>query len=110
MPRIVILNLFGKTLEVPPGDAATRSLLRHFHDHHLDWMHSCGEKGRCTTCKVLINEGVDNFQPLTAAELNYRKQGLLRNSERLSCQAKIMGDVVISVPDEYKLPHIQYSG
>ena len=109
MARIVILNLSGKTLDVPPGAMDAKTMLGHFHDHHLDWMHSCGGKGRCTTCRVVIVEGMSNLQPPTEAELKYRRQGLLKTNERLTCQAKIAGDIVISVPDDCKLPHIHYS-
>jgi ferredoxin, 2Fe-2S len=106
MARIVIANWQEKTWEVHD---LSKTLLRHFHDRHLDWMHSCGGKGRCTTCKAIIITGSQNFQPVTAAELSYRQQGLLKDTERLACQAKISGDIVIAVPEEYKLPHIRYA-
>jgi ferredoxin, 2Fe-2S len=106
MARIVIANWAEKTLEVTD---LSKTLLRHLHDNQLDWMHSCGGKGRCTTCKAIIMEGAENFVPVTAAEQKYRSLGALKSAERLSCQAKITGDIKIIVPDEYKLPHIDYS-
>lgn len=106
MARIVIANWAEKTLEVTD---LSKTLLRHFHDNQLDWMHACGGKGRCTTCKTIIAEGAENFIPVTAAEQRYRQLGALKTTERLSCQAKITGDVRIIVPDEYMLPHIDYS-
>ena len=110
MARIVIDNLFKKTLEINnQADLRSKSLLRHFQDNQLDWMHACGGKGRCTTCKVIILEGKEYFSPMTASELMYHQAGELQASERLSCQTKITGDVVIAVPDECKLPHIRYS-
>jgi ferredoxin, 2Fe-2S len=105
MARIVIANWAEKTLEVTD---LSKTLLHHFHDNQLDWMHSCGGKGRCTTCKAIIVEGAENFIPVTAAEQRYRQLGALKTTERLSCQAKITGDVRINVPDEYMLPHIDY--
>jgi 2Fe-2S ferredoxin len=106
MPRIIIENLFGKILEVDDTD---KTLLQHFQDHRLDWMHACGGKGRCTTCKINVIKGMNNFNSLTEAEIRYRSQIALNANERLSCQAKISGDVTISVPREYQLPHIRYS-
>lgn len=103
--RIVINNWAEKTLEVTN---LSKKLLQHFQDHRLDWMHACGGKGRCTTCKAIIIEGQENFEALTASEHLYRRQGALKENERLTCQAKIKGDVVIAVPAEYKLPHIDY--
>lgn len=44
----------------------------------------------------------------TTAESRYQKQGLLRPGERLACQVKIKGDVVIEVPDTSKFPHMTY--
>ena len=105
MACIIIENLFGKILEV---DDTGKTLLQHFQDHQLDWMHACGGKGRCTTCKVKVIEGAENFNTLTDAEMRYRRQNALDDSERLSCQARISGDVTISVPLEYQLPHIRY--
>jgi ferredoxin, 2Fe-2S len=106
MARIVIANWAEKTLEVTD---LSKTLLRHLHDNNLDWMHSCGGKGRCTTCKVIIINGTQNFQPFTAAEESYLRTGALGHSERLSCQTRITGDVVVAVPKEYQFPHIDYS-
>ena len=106
MPRVVIANLSEKTLDVLD---ISRSLLQHLHDHGQDWMHACGAKGRCTTCKCIVLEGTENLSTETKPELKYRAQGLLRINERLACQVKIIGDVRISVPEECKLPHLLYT-
>ncbi len=37
-----------------------------------DWMHACGAKGRCTTCRIVLVSGADALTPPTAAELRYR--------------------------------------
>jgi 2Fe-2S ferredoxin len=106
MAKILIENLFGKILLVQEGQ---KTLLEHFHDNRLDWMHACGAKGRCTTCKVNIKDGAENTSPYSTGEERYRAQKLLKDNERLSCQVKISGDIVIRVPEEYKLPHLHYS-
>jgi 2Fe-2S ferredoxin len=72
-------------------------------------MQACGGKGRCTTCTVRIVNGIENLEPKTSAEMRYENQGLLKNNERLACQLKVTGDVLVIVPDEYKLPHLKYS-
>ena len=104
---IILIENLGN-LQVEANDH-TLPLLKHFQARQIDWMHACGGKGRCTTCKVKIVSGFDNFQPFTEAEERYRRQGALKDDERLSCQAKVNADVVIRVPEECKLPHIQYS-
>jgi 2Fe-2S ferredoxin len=105
MPRIVIANWAEKTLEVTD---LSKTLLRHFQDHGLDWMHACGGKGRCTTCKAQILQGHENLEPLTLAEQKYRQPGALKEHERLCCQARIKGDIILAIPEECKLPHINY--
>jgi len=102
----MIENLFKKTLEATD---LSKTLLQHFQDYHIDWMHACGAKGRCTTCKVIVKEGAEHFQNPTKAEENYRLLGALKPGERLACQAKISGDVRVIAPKEYHLPHILYS-
>jgi ferredoxin, 2Fe-2S len=106
MPTIVIANWQNKTVS---ADDPKISLLRHFQNHRLDWMHACGGKGRCTTCKVIVIQGNENFSHLTPAENRYRALGALGLNERLSCQVRITGDVQVAVPEEYKLPHIVYT-
>lgn len=106
MALIVIKNLEEKTLAVQDF---SKTLLRHVQENGLDWMFACGGKGRCTTCKVVVVEGAGNLEPKTQAELNYESRGLLMNNERLSCQVRIKGDIIIEVPEESKLPHVKYS-
>ena len=105
MALITIQNLSGKTIEADPA----KSLLKHFQDNRIDWMHSCGGKGRCTTCKVVVVDGMDKFSAVTPAELKYRALNALGPTERLSCQARPLGDVTVRAPEEFKLPHITYS-
>ena len=105
MARIMIENLFKRTLVAVAG----RTLLKNFQDNAIDWMHACGGKGRCTTCKVIVKEGAEHLEPLTPAEDRYVRDGSLRPNERLACQAKVTGDVTVIAPPEYHLPHMRYS-
>ena len=106
MALIVIDNLAKKTIQVQDF---SKTLLQHLQDAQTDWMHACGGKGRCTTCMVQIVKGLENLEPKTSFENKYESQGIIQYNERLACQAKIIGDVTIFVPDENKLPHITYS-
>ncbi len=106
MVKIIIENLAQKEVEAGRADL---SALHHFHAGGIDWMHACGGKGRCTTCRMQVIRGAERLGPLTAAEQNYRKAGLLLNNERLACQATVSGDLVVRVPDDAKLPHLHYS-
>jgi len=106
MVKIVIENLDRKELEV---NNSSKTVLSHLHEHYLDWMHACGAKGRCTTCKMVIVEGAENLNDFTDAELRYINKGELGPNERLACQAKACGDIIIRVPNSGKLPHLNYS-
>ncbi len=73
----------------------------------------CGEQAICGTCKVRLEQGdfekygirssKENLSPMTPSE---RKFFNLRQEEqgyRLSCQARVQGDVVIFVPEESRM-------
>jgi 2Fe-2S ferredoxin len=104
--NLTIRNLGNKTIPIVDS---TRPLLFQIQEEGLDWMHACGGKGRCTTCKVLILEGGRNLSDYTASELKYLQGGGLLKDERLACQAKPLGDVVIYVPASVQLPHLKYT-
>lgn len=106
MVKIVIENLGRKELEV---NNSSKTVLNHLHEHYLDWMHACGAKGRCTTCKMVVIDGAEHLNEFTKAELKYIDRGELGQNERLACQAIASGDIIIRVPRAGKLPHINYS-
>ena len=105
MALLTIENLPGATVEVPAG----ATLLAALQAAGYDWMHACGAKGRCTTCRLVVLAGLENLSPPTDAELRYRAAGRLLAHERLSCQARLpAGQVVGRVPAATQLPHQQY--
>ncbi|NJM24226.1 MAG: (2Fe-2S)-binding protein [Bacteroidia bacterium] len=106
MCKIVIQNLGNKSLIVRPG---SKSLLHHVLSASIDWLHSCGGKGNCTTCKAVVVHEAANLGPLTAVEQQYRQRGWLSDQERLACQAVVNGDVVVRVPEDTKLGHVLYT-
>jgi 2Fe-2S ferredoxin len=106
MVKIIIENLGQKEVAVT---GLNKTALQLFHGNLVDWMHACGGKGRCTTCKMIIAEGGDHLGELTRAEIDYRRQGLLKDNERLACQARVNGNLKVRVPDESKLPHLRYT-
>ncbi|QDA59603.1 2Fe-2S iron-sulfur cluster-binding protein [Hymenobacter jejuensis] len=107
MPTLTVQNLPGATLDVPAGATLLAALQAAGHD----WMHACGAKGRCTTCRLQILAGGEHLTPLTASELRYRAAGRLLPHERLTCQAQLPeGEVTGKVPRATMLPHVQYAG
>jgi 2Fe-2S ferredoxin len=60
---------------------------------------SCGGRGVCTRCVVEIVEGTHHLSSPTKLEENkLREAGYKTKTHRLSCQAKVIGDVCIDTP------------
>jgi len=106
MPEITVSNLSQKTIKSNDNDKVVLKIL---HENFIDWMHACGGKGRCTTCKMIVEQGKRNITADSDFERKVRKLGALKENERLACQCKINGDIVIKVPEKNKLPHLTYS-
>ncbi len=70
----------------------------------------CGGRAICGRCQVQVSEGdfaklgvtskAAHLSPAGAAEARYAEKRKLAPDRRLSCQARVMGDVVIDVPAE----------
>ncbi|MCC9137087.1 2Fe-2S iron-sulfur cluster-binding protein [Pontibacter silvestris] len=106
MPKFTVQNLANCKVAVEQG----QTLLKALQAGDIDWMHACGGKGRCTSCRVIVLQGMQNTGPLTASEIKYRNNGRLRANERLTCQCILeTGDIVGEVPEQTKLPHLTYT-
>jgi len=107
MMKIIIENLDNH--EIIFEDSG-RKVIELIHENYIDWMHACGKKGRCTTCKMIVRSGMENLTPLNEREQFFRERGRLNEDERLSCQAKIeTGELHIRVAEQNKFPHMVYS-
>ena len=106
MSKLIINNLANTCI---PITMPNKSLLKHIQDEYIDWMHACGGKGKCTTCRIHVLEGTENISPLSAAEMKFKNSGRLTDTERLTCQSYAYGDIIAEVPPACKLPHIKYS-
>ncbi|WP_248925418.1 2Fe-2S iron-sulfur cluster-binding protein [Paenibacillus hamazuiensis] len=58
----------------------------------------CGAKAACLMCKVIVTDG-QGLAPLTQNE-KLKLGGLEENGYRLACQAKIIGPVTVTVPED----------
>ena len=73
----------------------------------------CGEKAICGKCKVRIEEGVfekygitssrEHLSPMRPTERKFFNLQQERGGYRLACQAHILGDVIIFVPEESRI-------
>ena len=101
---LIVFTPSGRRGRFPLGTnvlAAARSL-------GVDVDSVCGGRAMCGRCQVTVMEGdfskhgvkssAQNLSAVSETELNYAKRRLLAGDRRLSCQAKIQGDLVIDVP------------
>jgi len=101
MPKITVLphELIcpqGATIEAVPGESICRNLL----DNHIEIEHACEMSCACTTCHVIVRQGLNELNPSSEDEddLLDMAWGLTPQS-RLSCQAIVDDkDLVIEIP------------
>ena len=70
----------------------------------------CGGQGKCRKCQVLpqlgefakhgINSRAEHLSELTATELLQQSKNRLKGARRLGCNARVLGDLVVDVPEE----------
>ncbi len=73
----------------------------------------CGEQAICGTCKIRVEEGDfekyaihssrDSLSPMGASERKFFNIRQEEEGYRLSCQAKVQGNVVVFVPEESRM-------
>ena len=66
--------------------------------HGITMGHNCGGNCACTTCHIVVKQGMGNLSPMLQDEEDRldMAEGLTLSS-RLGCQAVIKGDVVVEV-------------
>ena len=107
MPAITILPHpeycpEGQRIEAPRGTSICEALL----EHGIAIEHACEMSCACTTCHVIVREGLASLNDLdeTEEDLLDRAWGLEPQS-RLSCQAILADkDVTIEIP-KYTINH-----
>jgi ferredoxin len=88
MPSVSFIDE-QKTGEFPAG----KTLLACATDLGVKVSHVCGGDGACGTCRIEVVAGWDALTPPTPDE-TYKE---LDPPYRLSCQARLSGDVVVKV-------------
>ena len=78
-------------LHVEKGVNLMRALL----DGGLPVASSCNGDGVCAKCRIKIIDGRENLSPETDIEALRRETHEIPRSERLSCQAEVLGDITI---------------
>ncbi|MEG5041893.1 MULTISPECIES: adenylate/guanylate cyclase domain-containing protein [unclassified Microcoleus] len=90
MPQIHYLP-DDRTIEIDDDDIILEASLRADIPH----THICGGSARCSTCRVLIVEGLEFCSPRTSPEEELAKKLRLEPEIRLACQTQVAGGKVI---------------
>ena len=97
MPRVTFLHRDGKSGEVPED----LSLLEAAEQLGFPLHHDCGGNASCTTCRVDVLAGGENLSDIDFDEQDLLdREALTEPYHRLGCQARVLGDVIVQVPEE----------
>ena len=90
MPKIDFLP-DNKNFEVESGESILQTAARNGIPH----VNACGGEGKCTTCRLLILEGIEKCSPETEKEIALKEKAHTTDEFRLACQTTITGDVTV---------------
>ena len=93
MPTIHFLP-DDRDIEIADGETILTASLRADIPH----AHACGGMARCSTCRVLVLEGVEMCGPRTDREESLAQQLHFGDNVRLACQTTVHGDMSIRRP------------
>ena len=94
VPKITFLPA-GVTVEVPAGTSVLAASAK----AEVPIPSQCGGKCACALCRVTVAEGEDVVSPIQWDEEGHMGNVYYLTRERLSCQARVYGDVVIEVEE-----------
>lgn len=105
MPKVTFLPE-NQTFEFESGKlpydhhGKPESLLDVALNNEFDLEHACGGSCACTTCHIIVKEGMENLSEADDDELDRLDMapGLTLRS-RLGCQAVVKGDVTVEIPE-----------
>ncbi len=96
MPRVTFIHPDGRSGEVERNT----TLLEAAKALGFPLNHDCGGNASCTTCRVEVQSDGEHL-----SEIDFDEQDLLDREalsepwHRLGCQARVLGDVVVRVPE-----------
>lgn len=79
-------------LKVPRG----HTVLAHLQENRIPHASVCGGRGRCSTCRIRIDESHENLPPLTQEETKILQRIGAEENVRLACQLKLDSNIAVS--------------
>ena len=80
-----------RRIEVDEGEFLLEAALR----FNIPHTHVCGKLARCSTCRVLVIEGLENCGERNSAEKAISEQLHFPPAIRLACQTQVFDDVTV---------------
>ncbi len=97
MPRVTFVHSQGRSGDVEEG----LSLLESAEQIGFPLNHDCGGNASCTTCRVDVVAGLENLSDIDFDEQDLLdREALTEPYRRLGCQARVLGDVIVQVPED----------
>jgi ferredoxin len=83
-----------KTFEVVDGYA----MIDMCEEHDTSILFGCRD-GACGACMIRVKEGASNLSPMQEDEKDFLETMAAEPDERLACQCKVSGDIVVEVSE-----------
>jgi 2Fe-2S ferredoxin len=97
MPKVTIN---GTEIKVPPGTNILDAAL----DNDIPLDHNCGGNCACSTCHIIVEEGMENLSEMSEDEEDMLDTAVgLTLESRLACQCEVKGDVKVRIPEKPKI-------
>ena len=76
-----------------------QTVLEIANQNDIDIPHYCGGHNRCGTCVIKVVDGIDKLSKAKGNEEMVLGVDKFQKGHRLACQARVIGDVTIHIPD-----------
>jgi Ferredoxin len=93
MPKVTVLTDDLK-IDVPENYA----MIDMCEDYDTSILFGCRD-GACGACMIKVKEGKENLSPMQDDEKDFLETMAAEDDERLACQCRVHGDVVVEVSE-----------
>ena len=90
------LHIVGETNSI--AFRTNENLLDVLNANKVSINQACGANGSCTTCRVIILQGLENLTARTEIESERASERQFLDNERLACQVNLLDSVTIQIP------------
>ncbi|MCX8171158.1 MAG: ASKHA domain-containing protein, partial [Candidatus Bathyarchaeota archaeon] len=96
MQANVVFQPEGRRIKVPLGN----TILEAAKAAGVDLTSICGGLGKCGKCRIMIEDGISNTNPLTEHERKILSDLDISFGYRLACQTIVKGPLLVRIPEE----------